>query len=157
MKQEKLFTENSISRRVPMFSVNKSIYIMLLAVLIIMAGMLFESWRLVLYPYMVIIGICVAIGLSKAIKRNKNFIWLPISITVIFTILFIAIDVLTLDPSSNLDTHFLGLSPSTAVLLLGVWPVVVLLSLVYSITFSSADKLEKTSPVNIKNGLNKNI
>jgi hypothetical protein len=140
-----------------MFSVNKSIYIMLLAVLIIMAGMLFESWRLVLYPYMVIIGICVAIGLSKVIKRNKNFIWLPISITVIFTVLFIAIDVLTLDPASTLDTHFLGLSPSTAVLLLGVWPVVVLLSLVYSITFSSAEKLEKISQVNIKNDLNKNI
>jgi len=140
-----------------MFSVNKSIYLLLFTVIIILAGMLFESWRLVLYPYMLVIGICIAIGLSKSIKLNRSFIWLPILTIVLLTGFFIAIDILTLDPGAHINSYIFGLSPSTAVLLLGVWPVVVLLSLVYSLTFSSAEKLEKTSPVPIKHDLNKNF
>ncbi|BCJ86113.1 hypothetical protein [Effusibacillus dendaii] len=120
-----------------MFSADKWIYAFTGLVILILIGMLTGAWRIILYPYLFIIGIGVLLGLWQQLKRKPQLIWVPVSITVLYLILYVWLDVLSLHSPTGGSTLVFGMVPTTALFFLGIWPIAILVSLLYGLTFSS--------------------
>ena len=75
---------------------NKSVYAFAALLLIVIIGMLTASFRLVIYPYMLIVGLLLFSGLAKKRNVNKNLIWIPTVITLLFLMLQLCLDLVTL-------------------------------------------------------------
>ncbi len=116
---------------------DKWIYTFLFLISLSFVGMILQSWRIILYPYLIVIGLSVLFGLWKSIKRNPTKIWIPISISIIYFILYGWFDALTYQSPSGGDTYFLGLVPSTALYMLTIFPLAVIVCLLYAITFTN--------------------
>lgn len=120
---------------------------LLVLMVVMLIGMLTGSWRAVLYPYLVVIGLCLAVGLVKAICRWKHLIALPVAVPVLYLALFVVLDVLTVkEPTGGSGTVF-GLVPSTALYLLGIWPLALVLTLLYAWTFDHASRAAEMSDI----------
>ncbi len=127
-----------------MVSTNRLIYALLSMIVLVILGMLTASWRVILYPYLFVIGISVLIGLISLIQSNRKFIWLPIGLVGLYLLLFIWLDVVSWgSPTGGGDSvnYVLGLVPSTAIFFLGIWPVSVLAPLLYAWTFTKDNSL----------------
>ncbi|HZK55367.1 MAG TPA: hypothetical protein VFC84_14380 [Desulfosporosinus sp.] len=127
-----------------MFSINKLMYIMLGLVVLMILGMLTASWRIILYPYLFVCGISVLIGMIKVIRSNHNLILIPVGLTAVYLFLFIWLDLITRDSKvfgGDSANFVFGLVPSTAIVLLGIWPISILAPLLYAWTFSKDSEL----------------
>jgi len=127
-----------------MFSVNKLMYVVLGLIVLMIFGMITASWRIIIYPYLFVCGISVLIGLIKVIQSNHNLIWVPVSLTAVYLFLFIWLDLVTLGSTvfgGDSANFVFGLVPSTAIVLLGIWPISILAPLLYAWTFSKDSKL----------------
>ncbi|HEY8343382.1 MAG TPA: hypothetical protein VIK75_10390 [Calditerricola sp.] len=119
---------------------DRAMVALLALVVVMLVGMLTGSWRAVLYPYLVVIGLCLAVGLVEAIRRWRRLIILPVAVTVLYLGLFVLLDVLTgKEPTGGSGTVF-GLVSSTALYLLGIWPLALVLALLYAWTFDHASQ-----------------
>ncbi|KAA0965210.1 hypothetical protein FQ087_02550 [Sporosarcina sp. ANT_H38] len=115
---------------------DKIIYTFLLLVSVTLIGMLTGSWRIILYPYLVVIGIAILAGLVKNVKRNPRKIWIPASVSLAYIILYSWLDMITIDSPTGGTSYILGLTPSMAIYLLGIWPLANLICLLYAWTFT---------------------
>jgi len=89
-----------------------------------------------MYPYLFIIGISMLLGLTKAMRINPSIALMPIAVTAIYTILFMAFDYTMLNVSLEAEGYILGLIPSTAIVLLGIWPMSLVVSMLYAWSFN---------------------
>lgn len=115
---------------------DKMIYTVLLLVSATLIGMFTGSWRIILYPYLVVIGIAILAGLVKSVKSNPRNIWIPASVSLVFIMLYGWLDIITIDSPTGGTSYILGLTPSMAVYLLGIWPLTNLICLMYAWTFT---------------------
>jgi len=115
---------------------DKIIYTILLLVSVTLIGMLTGSWRIILYPYLVVIGIAILAGLVKNVEKNPRKIWIPASVSLAYIILYSWLDVSTIDSPTGGTSYILGLTPSMAIYLLGIWPLANLVCLLYAWTFT---------------------
>lgn len=99
---------------------------------LMLIGMIASSWRLVLYPYLIIVGIMILLGIGrkKSLKRLGLF-WAS-AVTIIYIAVYIWLDIVF----TNRDTTDLsligGLAPSTAIYFFVIWPLGLLVALLYS-------------------------
>jgi hypothetical protein len=98
--------------------------------------MITGSWRIILYPYLIVIGISVLFGMLKSVKSNPRRIWVPLSVSIIYLILYGWLDIMTIDIPTGGSNLIFGLTPSMALYLLGIWPFAVLVCLLYAWTNS---------------------
>lgn len=104
-----------------------------------LVGMFLESWRLILYPYLVVIGVGITIGMWNAVKKKPGMLWLPIFISGGYLVLFIILDVITRNDPAGGNSYILGMTPALAIYLLGILPLAVVASLIYALIFDPGD------------------
>jgi hypothetical protein len=114
---------------------DKLIYTLLFLVSLTLIGMITASWRIILYPYLIVIGIAILLGMLKNVKKNPRKIWIPISVSAIYIILYAWLDIMTIGSPTGGDTYILGLTPSMALYVLGIWPFANVICLLYAWTF----------------------
>lgn len=126
-----------------MFSSNRLMYALLGLVILIIIGMLTASWRVILYPYLFVIGISILLGLTKTIQTKRHLIWVPFGVTALYLVLYVWLDVISLKSPTGGTGYVLGMVPTTAIFLLGIWPTAILVSLLYAWIFP-----EEGNPLN---------
>src|SRR5699024_5674372 len=126
--------------KIKMSRIDKIMYALLGLVFVMLIGMVTGSWRAVLYPYLIVIGLAIFLGLLKDIEKSPRKIWIPIIVSAIYLLLYIAHDFITLDSPTGGSSFIFGLTPAMALYLIGIWPIAVLVCLLFAITFSSKQK-----------------
>ncbi len=103
----------------------RSMIVTLLVVCVLIAGMLLSQWMVVLYAGMALIGCCLFASLRSP--------FIPTLIALIYALFFsVMVGVHALQP----DLYILGWRPATFVVLYLIWPVALVLGLLYAIWFS---------------------
>lgn len=115
---------------------DKLIYLLLFLVSLIFIGAMTGSWRIILYPYLIIVGIAVLFGIWKSVHRNPRKIWIPIAVSILYLFLYGWLDIMTLVKPTGGDGYIFGLTPSMALYLLLIWPLANIMCLLYAWTFS---------------------
>jgi hypothetical protein len=121
------------------------ILLLLAGSVLILIGMLATSWKLILYPYFVMIGIILTIGLEKILQHNKHLIIIPTVSSAIFIILFMLLDVngwTSATGGGNETKYLLGLVPTTFIYLVFVSSITIFLSFLYIWFFYYQNKLK---------------
>lgn len=116
---------------------DKLIYTLLILVSLSLLGMLTASWRLILYSYLIVIGLAIFTGISKSVKENPRKIWIPILVSGAYLLLYAWLDILTMNSPTGGSASIFGLTPSLALYVLGIWPLANIICLLYAWTFSS--------------------
>lgn len=121
--------------------IDKLIYTLLSLVTIIFIGTITGSWRFILYPYLIVIGIAILFGILKNVKQNPRKMWIPVSVVIVYIILYAWLDIMTIDTPTGGSKYIFGLTPSMALYILGIWPLANLICLLYAWTFSKEETL----------------
>ncbi|PAE33765.1 hypothetical protein [Bacillus sp. 7884-1] len=118
---------------------NRFVYASTALLVLIIIGMLVGSFRLIIYPYIVLVGILLLIGLAKKIIVNKKIIWIPTIVTFLFLLLQGWLDIATLHSPIGGGNLILGFTISTAIYYVGIWTLCASFSLIYVWTFSKPE------------------
>ncbi|MDM5248744.1 MULTISPECIES: hypothetical protein [unclassified Lysinibacillus] len=121
--------------------IDKLIYTLLSLVIITFIGTITGSWRFILYPYLIVIGIAILFGILKNVKQNPWKMWIPVSVVIVYIILYAWLDIITIDTPTGGSKYIFGLTPSMALYILGIWPLANLICLLYAWTFSKEETL----------------
>lgn len=121
--------------------IDKLIYTLLSLVIITFIGTITGSWRFILYPYLIVIGIAILFGILKNVKQNPWKMWIPVSVVIVYIILYAWLDIMTIDTPTGGSKYIFGLTPSMALYILGIWPLANLICLLYAWTFSKEETL----------------
>lgn len=113
-----------------------------LAILMII-GMFASSWRMILYPVILVMGISILFGSLSELPDRKRPLLVAGSIVVLFGLLFTSIDIMTGgDPTGRSTNYVLGMTPPTALYMISFPLLVVLAGLLYALTFQQEDVQE---------------
>lgn len=115
---------------------DEMIYLFLGLISLSLIGMLFESWRIILYPYLLVVGLMVLFGLWKPIKRyasKKKYI--PSIVAFVYLLLFLLLDIMTRHSFSGGVGYIFGLTPSMALYMFTILPGGTIVCLLYALTF----------------------
>jgi hypothetical protein len=114
---------------------NKLMYALLGLVVLSTIGMLFGSWRVVLYPFFPVAGICMVFGLMREVRSNRKMLLLPAGLVALLAALYVWLDAMSVaDPDG--EGLVLGFAPTTALYFFGITPAVILVGLAFALTFS---------------------
>ncbi|MEK3937340.1 hypothetical protein MKY41_18775 [Sporosarcina sp. FSL W7-1349] len=116
---------------------DKLIYSLLFFVSLSLIGMLTASWRLILYSYLFVIGLAILTGILKSVKENPRKIWIPITVSIAYFMLYGWLDIMTIDSPTGGSSFIFGLTPSLALYVLCIWPLANLICLLYAWTFTN--------------------
>lgn len=119
-----------------MTTADKIIYALLVLVSLTLVGMLMGSWRVILYPYLIVIGLSIFIGLLKNIQTNRKLILIPILVSTIYFLLYIGLDFVMFSDMVSETNYIFGLTPGIALYLLLIWPLANIICLLYAVTFT---------------------
>lgn len=115
---------------------DRMIYILLALCSLTLVGMLIGSWRLILYPYLIIIGLMILIGLWSPIKtQTEKLKYIPYSVSIIYLIVFITLDIITRNSLLGGESYIFGLAPSMALYMFVIFPGGTIVCLLYALTF----------------------
>lgn len=115
---------------------DKIIYSLLVLVSFTLSGMFIGSWRMILYPYLLVIGLSILIGLLKSIRMNPKLIYVPIGVSIVYILLYAGLDLIMFGDVVSETNYIVGLTPGMAVYLLLIWPFSNLICLLYASTFT---------------------
>lgn len=113
-------------------TVDKIIYTMTTLIAVMLIGMFLSSWRLIIYPYTFVIGLTLCLGMIRTITRNNFYLLIPTSISLIYLLLYGILDVITTSDPLGGTSYIVGMAPSMAVFLLGIWPMSIVVCLLYA-------------------------
>jgi len=114
-----------------MRSTDRLVMALLVLVTIMLIGMLTASWRVVLYPYLIALGVIILLGVGKRRGRDGVLLGFGIAVPIVYIALYLWLEVvMSGDPGSSTDL-VLGLVPSTAVYFLAIWPFGILVAACY--------------------------
>ncbi|SIT79673.1 hypothetical protein [Edaphobacillus lindanitolerans] len=122
-----------------MYVNDRIMYVFSGLIVLSLAGMFMQSWRLILYPYLIVIGLAITIGIWRAVKRSPAKIWVPALVAGGYVALFATLDIITRNDPAGGNHYFLGMTPSLAIYLLGILPLAVIASLLYALLFDAED------------------
>lgn len=121
---------------------NRMIYAVLGLVVLMLAGMLFSSWRVILYPLIFLIGISILFGYTRELPGKKWPILVAGSIVVLYGLLFILLDLLTGGEPTGSTNYVLGMTPPMALYIISFPLLVILAGVLYGLTFVQEDVQE---------------
>ncbi|MET3576317.1 hypothetical protein ACFFIY_00745 [Bhargavaea ullalensis] len=122
-----------------MYVSDRIMYLFSGLIVLSLLGMFMQSWRLILYPYLLVIGIVITLGMWKAVKKSRAKLWVPGLVAGGYLALFISLDVITRSDPAGGSGYILGMTPSLALYLLGILPLAVIASLLYALLFDGSD------------------
>lgn len=107
--------------------------LMLVLVSIMLVGMLTASWRVVLYPYLVVVGVVILLGLGKRRHHDRVLMGLGVGVTLAYLALYLWLDV-AMTPELGSSTNLIGgLVPTTAIYFLAIWPFGLVVAALYAV------------------------
>lgn len=121
---------------------NRLIYAMLGLVVLMFIGMLLSSWRVVLYPLILLLGVSILFGYTRELPGRKWPLLVAGSIVVLYGLLFIVLDLMTGGEPTGSTNYVLGMTPPMALYIIGFPLLVVLAGVLYGLTFKQEDVQE---------------
>ena len=121
---------------------NRMIYAVLGLVILMLIGMLLSSWRVVLYPLVLLIGISILFGYTRELPGRKWPLVVAGSIVVLYGLLFILVDILTGGEPTGSTNYVLGMTPPMALYIISFPLLVILVGVLYGLTFKQEDVQE---------------
>lgn len=118
------------------------IYAMLGLVVLMFIGMLLSSWRVVLYPLILLIGISILFGYTRELPGRKWPLLVAGSIVVLYGLLFIVLDLMTGGKPTGSTNYVLGMTPPMALYIISFPLLVILAGMLYGLTFKQEDVQE---------------
>ncbi|WP_100330305.1 hypothetical protein [Bacillus xiapuensis] len=109
------------------------------------AGMILHSWRVIIYSYILVIGLILTIGLGRYIQKNKSFLFFPIASSSLFFLLFALADLLGVGEKmagGDSRVYVMGLVPTSAVFLYGVASMILVIPLFYAWSHHKQGRIE---------------
>lgn len=95
------------------------------------AGMLLDTWELVLYPSLVMMGVLLAMALTRSTRRVA--VGVPVGMVTLLVVLYAILHAMGVDSPSGTGS-WLGWDPMTALYLFGLGPAFLLVGLLYALT-----------------------
>lgn len=102
-------------------------------------GMLLSSWRIILYPLLLVIGIAILFGYTRELSGRRWPFLVAGSVVVLYGVLFLVIDVMTGGEPTGSTDYVLGMTPPMALYVLGFPVLIILAGLLYGLTFKQED------------------
>lgn len=121
---------------------NRLIYALLGLVILMLIGMLISSWRVVLYPLLLVIGISILFGYTRELQSRKWPLLIAGSVVVLLGLLFIVLDIMTGGEPTGSTNYVLGMTPPMALYIIGFPLIIVLAGILYGLTFKQEDVQE---------------
>lgn len=121
---------------------NRLIYAVLGLVVLMLVGMLLSSWRVILYPLILLIGISILFGYTRELPGRKWPLLVAGSVVVLYGLLFIVIDVMTGGEPTGTTNYVLGMIPPMALYIISFPLLIVMAGVLYGLTFKQEDVQE---------------
>ncbi|MGB3682076.1 MAG: hypothetical protein WA990_06270 [Rubrobacteraceae bacterium] len=121
---------------------NRLIYAVLGLVTLMLIGMLLSSWRVILYPLILVIGISILFGYTRELAGRKWPFLVAGSVVVLYGLLFILLDLLTGGEPTGSTNYVLGMTPPMALYIISFPLLVILAGVLYGLTFKQEDVQE---------------
>lgn len=113
-------------------STDRLVVLMLALVSIMLVGMLTSSWRVVLYPYLVVVGVVILLGVGQRRHHDRVLLGLGVGVTLVYLALYLWFDVvMDSEPGSSTDLIG-GVVPSTAIYFFAIWPFGLVVAALYA-------------------------
>ncbi|HET6563740.1 MAG TPA: hypothetical protein VFG72_17860 [Marmoricola sp.] len=103
-------------------STDRLVTLLLVLVSIMLVGMLTTSWRVVLYPYLVVIGVMILLGVGKRRDHDKVLMGLGVGVTLVYFALYIWLDIAMIPDLGSSTDLVAGVVPTTAIYFFAIWP-----------------------------------
>ncbi len=121
---------------------NRLIYAFLGLTVLMLVGMLLSSWRVVLYPLIPVIGICILFGYTRELPGRKWPLAVAGSIVILYGLLFVVLDLMTGGEPTGRTDYVLGMTPPMALYIISFPLLVILAGVLYGLTFKQEDVQE---------------
>lgn len=121
---------------------NRLMYALLGLVILMLIGMLISSWRVVLYPLLLVIGISILFGYTRELQSRKWPLLIAGSVVVLLGLLFIVLDIMTGGEPTGSTNYVLGMTPPMALYIISFPLIIVLAGILYGLTFKQEDVQE---------------
>lgn len=105
-----------------MRSTDRLVTLLLVLTCTMIVGMLTASWRVVLYPYLIVIGVVILLGIGTRRSRDSLLMWMGIGVPLCYFVLYIWLDVVMQGAEGASSDLILGLVPTTAIYFFAIWP-----------------------------------
>lgn len=116
-------------------STDRLVMLLLALVTVMLAGMLTSSWRVVLYPYLVVIGVVVLLGVGKRRGRDPVLMGFGVGVMLVYLALYIWLDV-AMAPELGSSTDLVaGVVPTTAIYFFAIWPFGLVVAALYALLY----------------------
>ncbi len=116
-----------------MRSTDRLVTALLVLVTIMLVGMLTASWRVVLYPYLIALGVIILLGVGARRGRDAVLLGFGIAVPIVYIALYIWLEVVMAGDPGSSETLVLGLVPSTAVYFFAIWPFGLVVAACYAV------------------------
>lgn len=116
-----------------MRSTDRLVTLLLVLVTIMLVGMLTTSWQVVLYPYLIVLGVVIMLGVGSRRGRYSTLKWFAIAVPVVYIALYVWLEIVMAGKPEEADTLVLGLVPSTAIYFFAIWPAGLLVAAGYAL------------------------
>jgi hypothetical protein len=117
---------------------DRLMYALLLLSGLILVGMLISSWRVVLYPFLLIMGISILFGF-RSDSRGPGAWLMAGGVVLAFGVVFGVVDFLSGGEPTGSTNYVLGMTPVTAIYLISIPVLVMLVGLLYALSFTRED------------------
>ncbi|MBA2443302.1 MAG: hypothetical protein H0V53_13010 [Rubrobacter sp.] len=117
---------------------NKLMYVLLGLAVLMLVGMLASSWRVVLYSFLLVVGVSILFGFTRELPGRRPVL-VAGSVVVLYGLLFAVLDVMTGGEPTGSTNYVLGMTPPMALYLLGFPVLVVITGVLYAVTFTQED------------------
>jgi len=112
---------------------DRLVMLLLLLVTTMLIGMLTTSWRVVLYPYLVVIGIMVLLGVGRRRVHDRVLLGLGGGVTLAYLALYLWLDV-AMGSELGASTELVaGFVPTTAIYFFAIWPFGLVVAALYAV------------------------
>ncbi|KRF15506.1 hypothetical protein ASG90_12525 [Nocardioides sp. Soil797] len=105
-----------------MRSTDRLVMLLLLLACIMIAGMLTTSWRVVLYPYLVVIGVIILLGVGTRRSRDSVLMWMGIGVPLGYLAFYLWLEVAMQGDGGASTNLVAGVVPTTAIYFFAIWP-----------------------------------
>lgn len=105
-----------------MRSTDRLVMLLLVLACIMLIGMLTASWRVVLYPYLVVIGVIILLGVGTRRSHDPVLRWMGIGVPLGYFALYLWLEVAMRGEPGESSNLVFGLVPTTAIYFLAIWP-----------------------------------
>lgn len=118
---------------------SKLMYVLLGLTVLMLIGMLTGSWRVILYPFLLVVGVSILFGFTREIGNRSRPLLIAGPVVILFVVLFLVLDISTGMQPTGSASRVLGMTPPMAWYLLGFPPLTILVGVLYAVTFQNEE------------------